>query len=95
MSNKKDSMLTLSLTEKASMWGASCETRKGFALTTAVTKGIHLEGIVSNKKRFNIDNIFDMKRIGFGGIRFQQKIGFTLRIKKSLLKGIHFGGILL
>ena len=35
-----------------------------------------------------------MKGIGFGGIRFQQKIGFTLRIKKSLLKGIHFGGIL-
>ena len=32
-----------------------------------------------------------MKGIGFGGIRFQPKIGFTLRIKKSLLKGIHFG----
>ena len=42
MSNTKDSMLTISLTEKASMWGASCETRKGFALRTAVTKGIHL-----------------------------------------------------
>ena len=48
---------------------------------------------MSNKKRFNVDNIFDMKGIGFGGIRFQQNIGFTLRIKKSLLKGIHFGGI--
>ena len=47
------------------------------------------------QKRFNVDNIFDMKGIGFGGIRFQQKIGFTLRIKKSLLQGIHFGGILL
>ena len=35
-----------------------------------------------------------MKGTGFGGIRFQQKIGFTLRIKKSLLKGIQFGGIL-
>ena len=46
MSNKKDSMLTISLTEKASMWGASCETRKGFALRTAVTKGIHFGGIV-------------------------------------------------
>ena len=46
MSNKKDSMLTISLTEKASMRGASCETRKGFALRTAVTKGIHLEGIL-------------------------------------------------
>ena len=46
MSNKKDSMLTISLTEKASMWGASCETRKGFALRTAVTKGIHLGGML-------------------------------------------------
>ena len=36
------------------------------------------------QKRFNVDNIFDMKGIGFGGIRFQQKLGFTLRIKKSL-----------
>ena len=36
-----------------------------------------------------------MKGVGFGGIRFQQKIGFTPRIKKSLLKGIHFGGMLL
>ena len=50
MSNKKSSMLTISLTEKASMWGASCETRKGFALRTVVTKGIHFGGIVSNKK---------------------------------------------
>ena len=49
---------------------------------------------MSNKKG-NVDNIFDMKGVGFGGIRFQQKKGFTLRIKKSLLKGIHFGGILL
>ena len=50
MSNKKSSMLTISLTEKASMWGASCETRKGFALRTVVTKGIHFGGIVPNKK---------------------------------------------
>ena len=45
MSNKKDSMLTISLTEKASMWGASCETR-GFALRTVLTKGIHFGGIL-------------------------------------------------
>ena len=35
-----------------------------------------------------------MKGIVFGGIRFQQNIGFMLRIEKSLLKGIHFGRIL-
>ena len=38
------------------------------------------------QKRFNVDNIFDMKGIGSGGIRFQQKIGFTLRIKKNCWK---------
>ena len=31
---------------KASMWGASCETGKGFALRTAVTKRIHFGGIL-------------------------------------------------
>ena len=32
--------------KKASMWGASCQTRQGFALRTVVTKGIHFGGIL-------------------------------------------------
>ena len=35
---------------KGSMWGASCETRKGFALRTVVTKGIHVGALCQTKK---------------------------------------------
>ena len=73
MSNKKDSMLTKSLTKKASMWGASCETRKGFALRTVVTKGIHFGGIVSNKKGSMLTTSLTWKALVLGASGFNKK----------------------